>query len=51
VHSNGRVFAGKTGPFPIVRVFRLVRPVAMVRFGLEPEPELTREFGPVANTS
>jgi len=41
---------GKTGPFPMVRVFRVVRPVAKVRFQVEPYPELTRESGPVANT-
>jgi len=46
-----RVFGGKTGPFPMGRVFRVVRPVATVRVRVEPEPEPTREFGPVANTS
>jgi hypothetical protein len=45
-----RVFGGKTGPFPVGRVFRVVRPVATVRFRVEPDPEPTREFGPVANT-
>jgi hypothetical protein len=45
------VFGGKTGPFPVGRVFRVVRPVATVRFRVEPDPEPTREFGPVANTS
>jgi hypothetical protein len=34
-----------------VRVFGVVRPVATVRFRVEPYPEPTREFGPVANTS
>jgi len=34
----------------MVRVFRVVRPVATVRFRVEPYPEPTREFGPVANT-
>ena len=33
------------------QVFRVVRPVAMVRFQVEPELEPTRVFGPVANTS
>jgi len=33
-----------------VRVFRVVRPVATVRFQAEPYPELTREFEPIANT-
>jgi len=46
-----RVFGGKTGPFPVGRVFRVVRPVATVRFRAEPDPEPTREFGPVANTN
>src|SRR5882757_782054 len=45
-----RVFGGKTGPFPMVRVFRVVRPVATVRVRVEPYPEPAREFGPVANT-
>jgi hypothetical protein len=45
-----RVFGGKTGPFPVGRVFRVVRTVAMVRIWVEPEPEPTWEFGPVANT-
>jgi hypothetical protein len=43
-------FGGKTGPFPMVLVFRVVRPVATVRFRVEPYPESTREIGPVANT-
>jgi len=46
-----RVFGGKTAPFPTVRVFRVVRPIAMVRFRVEPNPEPAREFGPVANPS
>jgi len=45
------VFGGKTGPITMVQVFCLVRPVAMVRFRVEPQPEPTREFGPVANTT
>jgi len=45
-----RVFGGETGPFPVGRVFRVVRPVATVQFRVEPQPEPTREFGPVANT-
>jgi hypothetical protein len=45
-----RVFGGKTAPFPTVRVFRVVRPVATVRFRVEPNPEPIREFGPDANT-
>jgi len=46
-----RVFGGKTDPFLMGRVFRVVRPVATVRFWVEPEPKPTREFGPVANTN
>ena len=45
------VFGGKTGPFPMVLVFRVVRPVATVRFRVEPYPEPAREFGPVPNTN
>jgi len=50
VNLKCRVFGGKTAPFPTVRVFRVVRPVATVRVRVEPNPELTRQFGPVANT-
>jgi hypothetical protein len=46
-----RVFVGKTGPFPVGRVFRRVRPVVTVRFWVKPEPELIREFDPVADTT
>jgi len=46
-----RDFGGKTAPFPTVRVFRVVRPVVMVRVRLEPDPEPTRQCGPVANTT
>jgi len=46
-----RVFGGETGPFPMGWVCRVVRPVARVRFQVEPEPEPTREFGPVAHTN
>jgi hypothetical protein len=46
-----RVFGGKTGPFPVGRDLRLVRPVAAVKFRVELEPELTRVFRPVANTN
>jgi hypothetical protein len=45
-----RIFGGKTGPFPVGRVFRGVRPIAMIRFRVEPELEPTREFGLIANT-
>jgi len=33
----------------MVRVVRMVRPVATVRFRVEPDPGPTRQFGPVAN--
>jgi hypothetical protein len=45
-----RVFRGKTSPLPVGRVVRRVRHVAVVQFRVEPEPEPTREFGPVAHT-
>jgi len=44
------VFGGKTGPFPMVQVYCVVRPGATVRFWVELEPEPTRNFGPFANT-
>ena len=44
-----RIFGSKTGRFPMRPVFRVVRPIATVPFGVQLEPELTREFGPVAN--
>ena len=50
VNFKCRVFGGKTAPFPMVRVFRVVRPMATVRVRVEPDPEPTRQFGPVANT-
>jgi hypothetical protein len=50
VNLKCRVFGGKTAPFPTVRVFRVVRPLATVRVRVEPDPEPTRKFGPVANT-
>jgi hypothetical protein len=45
------VFDGKTGPFPMVQVFGVVRPVAMVPFRVESYPEPIREIAPVANTT
>jgi len=50
VDLKWRVVRGKTGPYPMVRVFRVVQPVAMVRFQVEPEQEMTREFGPITIT-
>jgi hypothetical protein len=50
VHLKCRVFGDITAPFLTVQVFRVVRPVATVRFWVEPNPEPPREFGPVANT-
>jgi len=45
-----RVFCGKTGLFPMGRVFPVVRTVATVRFRVELEPEATQEIEYVANT-
>ena len=50
VNFKCRVVGGKTAPFPTVRVFRVVRPIATVCVQVEPDPELTRQFGLVANT-
>jgi len=44
-------FPVETGPKATVRVFRVVRPVATVRFRVELDLEPTREIGPVANTT
>jgi len=44
-------FCRKTGPFPMVRVFRVIRPVPTFRFRVEPDPEPNWQFGPVANTN
>jgi hypothetical protein len=46
-----RIFVGKTGPFPMGRVFRGVRPVVTVRLWVKPEPEPIWEFEPVADTT
>jgi hypothetical protein len=46
-----RDFGCKTAPFPMVQVFRVVRPGATVRVRVEPNPEPTREFQPVANST
>jgi len=46
-----RVFGGKPGPFQMGPVFRVVKAIATVRTRVEPEPEPTREFGPVATTN
>jgi len=45
------VFDCKTAPFPTVQVFRVVRPVATVRIWVDPDPDPTRQFGPVARTA
>jgi len=50
VNLKCRDFGDKTGLFPTVRVFHVVRPVAPVRTREEPDAELTRKFWPVANT-
>jgi len=44
-------FAGKTSPISTVRVFHVVKLVATVRVRVEPDPEPTRQFGTVANTT
>jgi hypothetical protein len=46
-----REFGGKSDPFPVGQVVRMVRCVAMVRIRVEREPEPTRKIGPVVNTS
>jgi len=35
----------------MVSGFHVVRPIATVQFWVEPYPEMTQEFGPVANTT
>jgi len=44
------VFGGKTGPFPMVWVFRVLSHVAPAQFWAKPDPEPTRELGPTATT-
>jgi hypothetical protein len=51
VNLKCRMFRGKTGPVPMIRVFRVVRPVSTVQFRVELYPELILEFGPIANTN
>jgi hypothetical protein len=51
VNLKCQIVVGRTGPFAMVRVFRVVRPVATFQFQVEPYPELAREIGPVVNTS
>jgi len=51
VNEKCHVFGGKTAPFPTVRDFRVVRPLAMDRVWEEQDAEPTRQFGPVANTN
>jgi hypothetical protein len=50
VNLTCQVFGGKPGPFPMVPVFRMVRPVDKVQFRVKPYPEPTREIGPFAHT-
>jgi len=45
-----RVYACKTGPIPMVRVFHVVKPVARVRVWVEPDLQSAHEFGTIANT-
>jgi hypothetical protein len=51
VNWKCRGFDGKTGPFQMVRVFRVVRPIATFKFLVEPDPEPTWQFGPVTYTT
>jgi len=51
VNLNYRVFGGKTARCPTVRVFHVVRPIDTVRVRVEPDPEPTRQFGPIAITN
>jgi hypothetical protein len=46
-----RVFGCKTEPFPTVRVYLVVRPIATVTFRVELDPEPTRECGPAVYTT
>jgi hypothetical protein len=41
---------GKTGPIPAVRVFRVVKSIAMVRVWVELDLESTWKYGTDANT-
>jgi len=51
VMSKCRVVSGKTGPIATVRLVVWWYLLQQSGFGLEPHPELTREFGTVANTT
>jgi hypothetical protein len=51
VMSKCWVFGGKPGPCPVGRGICVVRPVATIRFRVEPELEPTRDFGPIAHTA
>jgi len=51
VKSKSQVFDGYTRPFQMVRVIHMVRVVATVLFRAELEPEPSRKFGTVANTT
>jgi hypothetical protein len=50
VNLQCQVFVGKTAPFPMVQVFRVVRPVATVWVRVKLDLEATWHFAPVANT-
>jgi len=50
VNLKCQLFGGKTSALLMVQVCRVVRPVAMVWFQVELDPEPTQHFGPVANT-
>jgi hypothetical protein len=51
VNLKCQVLVGKTGPFPTVRVFLVVRPDAKVRHREESDPEPAWQFTPVSNTT
>jgi hypothetical protein len=50
VNLKGRVFGGKNWPICICPGFRMVLPAVTVQFCLQPDPDPTREFGPIPNT-
>jgi len=51
VMLKGRVFGGKTGRLPVGHVYCLARSVSTARFRVDPEPEQTCQFEPIANNS
>jgi len=51
VRLKCRLFGGKTGHIATVRVCGVARPIATFRFQVELDPQMNRDFGPVAYTS